>query len=125
GRGTGHGGTVMALWKRIAFWVVTFLVLMLVVAAILLFSIDRSIKIYPGVARDVLGCRTLPKAEAFLGGPPGDYTTVPYRFDPPESMETAEQKERRHKFMESFRPDGRRWISDDGCVMVSLDGSGN
>jgi hypothetical protein len=112
----------MPLWKRIAFWLFVLLVPVLAIAAIL-FSIDRSLKLYPGIARDVFQqCRTLAEVEALLGGPPGDYTTVPYTFDAPDS--TAEKTKDIHNFIESFRRDGRHWISDDGCVMVSLDPSG-
>jgi hypothetical protein len=113
----------MALWKRIAFWLFVLLVPVLTVVAILVFSIDRSIKIHPGIARDIFEqCRTLPEVEAFVGGPPGDYTTVPYSFGAPDA--TAEKTKDIDRFIESFRRNGRRWISDDGCVMVSLDASG-
>ena len=113
----------MPLWKRIAFWIFTALLLTLVVGVILLFSIDRSIKIYPGIASDVLvKCRTIQDVKAFLGGPPGDYTTMPYSFDAPDARENAEQRRLRNEFMNNF---DRRWISNDGCVMVAIDASGS
>jgi hypothetical protein len=90
----------MALWKRIAFWLFVLLVPVLTVVAILVFSIDRSIKIHPGIARDIFEqCRTLPEVEAFVGGPPGDYTTVPYSFGAPDA--TAEKTKDIDRFIEA------------------------
>jgi|GEM_PF-3804369 len=114
----------MALWKRVLFWFITFLVLAVPVATILFLCIDSSIKFYPGIARDLGRGWTRPEVEAYLGGPPGDYTTVPYSFDPPEGTEPAEAKAQRDAFLELFSRDGRTrlmWISDAGCVLVSVD----
>lgn len=117
----------MALWKRVLFWFITFLVFAVPAATILILSIDRSIKFYPGIAKDLGPRWTRPEVEAYLGGPPGDYTTVPYSFDPPEGTETVEAKANRDAFLEMFARDGRTrlmWISDAGCVLVSLDRNG-
>jgi hypothetical protein len=111
----------MARWKRILFWFIASLVLAAIAASVLILCIDRSIKFYPGIARDLGGRErgdprwTRAEVEAYLGGPPGDYTTVPYNLDAPAG------------FLEMFARDGRTrlmWISDEGCIMVSLDREG-
>jgi hypothetical protein len=105
----------MARWKRVLFWLISSLVLALTAATILVLCIDRSIKFYPRIAADLRRGWTRAEVEAYLGGPPGDYTTVPYSLDPPEG------------FLEMFARDGRTrlmWISDAGCVLVSLDRNG-
>jgi hypothetical protein len=113
----------MALLKRLLFWVVTSLLLLFGGAAILFFSIDKTIRIEPETIKEVARCKTLPEVESFLGGPPGDYSTVPYSFDRPNSEDPPEKKESRDKWMRSFAEEGRTrkmWITDTGCIMISL-----
>ncbi|TMQ33487.1 MAG: hypothetical protein E6K70_12840 [Planctomycetota bacterium] len=71
--------------------------------------------------------KTLAEVEAFLGGPPGDYTTVPYSFDRPGSADPPEKKASRDKWMRSFGEEGRKrkmWITDTGCIMISVTDDG-
>ena len=117
----------MALFKRFAFWLLAFCCLAIVAATILIFSIDRRIKIYPGMVRELSQCKTLAEVEAFLGEPPGDYTTAPYSFDPPDAAEPPLQKEQRNQWLASFGREGKTrkmWITNDGCILISVNKSG-
>src|SRR5205807_10271441 len=101
--------------------------LTIIAGAIVFFSIDRRIHIHPGMIREMTQFKTLAEVETYLGGPPGDYTSVPYSFDPPDTSETPLQKEQRDRFLRSFADEGRTrrmWITDEGCIIIALSDSG-
>jgi hypothetical protein len=115
------------LWKRIGIWLLASFSVLFIIAVILYFCIDRRVRFQPEKIKELAGLKTLASVESYLGAPPGDYTTVPFSLDPPESAESPEKKTSRHRWMRSFGSDGKickTWITDDGCILIAVTESG-